>query len=133
MQVCFQPLESIVIELLQRIARPVLVLAHSERQSAEEIVLVVVFVLFRNRVEGNFTSRKGIESQSISLHPMGVPHGPHPGTYERSIGHDRTSELAVMCDTFKPLRLTAVADSIEDKDYHYTWVKRENEAMETSK
>ncbi len=84
-------------------------------------------------VEGNFTSRKGIESQSISLHPMGVPHGPHPGTYEKSIGTDRTSELAVMCDTFKPLRLTAVADSIEDKDYHYTWVKRENEAMETSK
>ena len=84
-------------------------------------------------VEGNFTSRKGIESQSISLHPMGVPHGPHPGTYERSVGTDRTSELAVMCDTFKPLRLTAVADAIEDKDYHYTWVKRENEAMETSK
>ena len=84
-------------------------------------------------VDGNFTSRKGIESQSISLHPMGVPHGPHPGTYEKSIGTDRTSELAVMCDTFKPLRLTPVADSIEDKDYHYTWVKRENEAMETSK
>ncbi|MCO6437028.1 MAG: homogentisate 1,2-dioxygenase [Phycisphaerae bacterium] len=84
-------------------------------------------------VEGNFTSRKGIESQSISLHPMGVPHGPHPGTYEKSIGHDRTLELAVMCDTFKPLRLTSVADAVEDKDYHYTWVKRENEAMETSK
>ena len=44
-----------------------------------------------------------------------------------------TAELAVMCDTFKPLRLTDVADSIEDKDYHYTWIKRENEAMETSK
>ena len=84
-------------------------------------------------VDGNFTSRKGIESQSISLHPMGVPHGPHPGTYEKSIGSDRTSELAVMCDTFKPLRLTSVADAIEDKDYHYTWVKRENEAIETSK
>lgn len=84
-------------------------------------------------VEGNFTSRKGIESRSISLHPMGVPHGPHPGTYQNSIGHDRTSELAVMCDTFKPLRLTTVADSIEMKDYHYTWVNRENEAMETSK
>jgi homogentisate 1,2-dioxygenase len=84
-------------------------------------------------VEGNFTSRKGIEPQSISLHPMGVPHGPHPGTYERSVGSDRTSELAVMCDTFKPLRLTSVGESIEDKDYHYTWVKRENEAMETSK
>jgi len=84
-------------------------------------------------VEGNFTSRKGIDQQSISLHPMGVPHGPHPGTYEKSVGADRTSELAVMCDTFKPLRLTNVADAIEDEDYHYTWVKRENEAMEQSK
>ncbi|MEK6676536.1 MAG: homogentisate 1,2-dioxygenase domain-containing protein [Planctomycetota bacterium] len=84
-------------------------------------------------VDGNFTSRKGIESQSISLHPMGIPHGPHPGTYERSIGTDRTNELAVMCDTFKALKMTAIADTIEVKDYHYTWVNRENEAMETSK
>lgn len=84
-------------------------------------------------VEGNFTSRKGIESQSISLHPMGIPHGPHPGTYEKSVGTDRTGELAVMCDTFKPLRLTPFGASLEDKEYHYTWVKRENEAMETSK
>ncbi len=84
-------------------------------------------------VEGNFTSRKGIDSQSISLHPMGVPHGPHPGTYERSVGTDTTSELAVMCDTFKPLKMTQFADSIEDKEYHYSWVRRENEAMETSK
>jgi len=74
-------------------------------------------------VEGNFTSRKGIESQSISLHPMGIPHGPHPGTYEKSVGTKRTDELAVMCDTFKPLRLTTVADGIEDKDYHLTWAK----------
>ncbi len=84
-------------------------------------------------VEGNFTSRKGIESQSISLHPMGVPHGPHPGTYEKSVGADRTSELAVMSDTFKPLLLTDVARTIEDEDYHYTWVKRQNTPMETSK
>ncbi|MEK6798728.1 MAG: homogentisate 1,2-dioxygenase [Planctomycetota bacterium] len=84
-------------------------------------------------VDGNFTSRKGIESQSISLHPMGVPHGPHPGTYEKSVGTERTSELAVMCDTFKPLLLTPFASTIEDQDYHYTWVKRENESMETSK
>ncbi|MCH7526676.1 MAG: homogentisate 1,2-dioxygenase [Planctomycetes bacterium] len=84
-------------------------------------------------VEGNFTSRKGIDQQSISLHPMGVPHGPHPGTYERSVGISQTAELAVMCDTFKPLRLTKVGSSIEEKDYHYSWVRRENEAMETSK
>ncbi len=74
-------------------------------------------------VEGNFTSRKGIESESISLHPMGIPHGPHPGTYEASIGVKRTSELAVMCDTYKPLIKTKFADTLEDKDYHLTWVK----------
>ena len=84
-------------------------------------------------VAGNFTSRKGIEPQSISLHPMGVPHGPHPGTYEKSIGHDRTAELAVMCDTFKPLKVTPAGEALEDKEYHYTWVKRENTAMEQSK
>ena len=74
-------------------------------------------------VEGNFTSRKGIESESISLHPMGIPHGPHPGTYEASIGVKRTSELAVMCDTYKPLIKTKFADTLEDQDYHLTWVK----------
>jgi homogentisate 1,2-dioxygenase len=76
-------------------------------------------------VEGNFTSRRGIESESISLHPQGVTHGPHPGTYERSVGTRRTDELAVMCDTYEPLRLTTVADGIEDKGYHLSWVKHE--------
>jgi len=77
-------------------------------------------------VAGNFTSRKGIESQSISLHPQGVPHGPHPGTYEASIGVKRTRELAVMMDCYKPLRLTRFAAGIEDKDYHLSWVSRES-------
>ncbi|MDX2197550.1 MAG: homogentisate 1,2-dioxygenase [Phycisphaerae bacterium] len=76
-------------------------------------------------VEGNFTSRKGIESESISLHPQGVPHGPHPGTYEASIGTKTTSELAVMMDCYKPLRLTTVADGTEDKQYHTSWVRNE--------
>jgi len=79
-------------------------------------------------VEGNFTSRKGIEAQSISLHPAGVPHGPHPGTYARSVGAQETHELAVMCDTFEPLHLTQFAAGIEDQDYHFSWVKRENVA-----
>jgi homogentisate 1,2-dioxygenase len=74
-------------------------------------------------VAGNFTSRKGIESESISLHPMGVPHGPHPGTYAASVGTTETKELAVMMDCYKPLRLTAFASGIEDKDYHMSWVK----------
>ncbi|MFQ5502025.1 MAG: homogentisate 1,2-dioxygenase [Phycisphaerae bacterium] len=76
-------------------------------------------------VDGNFTSRKGIDKGSISLHPAGIPHGPHPGTYEKSIGTDRTTELAVMCDTYKQLRLTTAAHDVEDKDYHLTWVSKE--------
>ena len=74
-------------------------------------------------VDGNFTSRKGIQPESISLHPQGVPHGPHPGTYEKSIGTKRTNELAVMCDAYRPWRLTTVAASVEHTDYHTTWVK----------
>lgn len=82
-------------------------------------------------VAGNFTSRRGIDSGSISLHPAGIPHGPHPGTYEKSVGHDRTSELAVMCDTYKLLRLTKVAHELEDKDYHLTWLSKESGGPDT--
>lgn len=82
-------------------------------------------------VAGNFTSRRGIESGSISLHPAGIPHGPHPGTYEKSVGHDRTSELAVMCDTYKTLKLTTVAHELEDKDYHLTWLSKESGGPDT--
>ncbi|HUU85836.1 MAG TPA: homogentisate 1,2-dioxygenase [Phycisphaerae bacterium] len=76
-------------------------------------------------VAGNFTSRRGMGNGSISLHPAGIPHGPHPGTYEKSIGTERTDELAVMCDTYKQLRLTMAAREVEDKGYHLTWVKKE--------
>ena len=74
-------------------------------------------------VDGNFTSRKGVGSGSMTLHPRGLPHGPHPGTYEASIGRDRTDELAVMVDTFKPLRPTPFAEAIEDLGYNRSWVK----------
>jgi homogentisate 1,2-dioxygenase len=74
-------------------------------------------------VEGNFTSRKGIDSQSISLHPAGITHGPHPGMYEKSVGAKTTSELAVMIDGYAPFRLTTAAMELDEKDYHYTWVK----------
>ncbi|MFO0837466.1 MAG: homogentisate 1,2-dioxygenase [Phycisphaerae bacterium] len=84
-------------------------------------------------VAGNFTSRRGIESESISLHPLGVTHGPHPGTYERSIGTRRTDELAVMCDTHDPLRMTTFAAGIEDKNYHTSWVRHEDPGAWTSK
>jgi homogentisate 1,2-dioxygenase len=68
--------------------------------------------------KGNFTSRKGIDSGSISHHPNGTMHGPHPGAYEESMGHRETNELAVMIDTFKPLMPTTAAADTEDIDYH---------------
>jgi homogentisate 1,2-dioxygenase len=68
--------------------------------------------------DGNFTSRKGVGPGSISHHPMGIPHGPHPGAYERSIGATKTDEMAVMCDTFQPLQVTTAALGIEDAGYH---------------
>jgi homogentisate 1,2-dioxygenase len=72
--------------------------------------------------EGNFTSRKGVGPGSISYHPMGTSHGPHPGAYENSIGHTKTSELAVMLDVFAPLRPTAYARAIEDAGYHASFI-----------
>ncbi|MBI5866463.1 MAG: homogentisate 1,2-dioxygenase [Planctomycetes bacterium] len=84
-------------------------------------------------VEGNFTSRRGISSESISLHPLGVTHGPHPGTYERSVGHKRTEELAVMCDAYTPFRMTTVCEQLEDKGYHRSWVTAEGDSEWTSK
>jgi homogentisate 1,2-dioxygenase len=67
--------------------------------------------------DGNFTSRRGVGPGSISHHPMGIPHGPHPGAYEASIGTKQTSELAVMLDTFQTLRATREALPIEDGGY----------------
>ena len=67
---------------------------------------------------GNFTSRKGVGVGSFSHHPAGVVHGPHPGAYEESIGARATDELAVMLDTFAPLRATTAARSVEDPAYH---------------
>ena len=72
-------------------------------------------------VNGNFGSRKGIERSSISLHPRGIPHGPHPGAVEKSLGADRTEELAVMIDTFFPLKYTTIAQSIDDSAYPHSW------------
>jgi homogentisate 1,2-dioxygenase len=67
---------------------------------------------------GNFTSRKGVGPGSISHHPTGIPHGPHPGSYEASIGTRTTNEVAVMLDTFLPLQPTAAALAVEDPAYH---------------
>lgn len=73
-------------------------------------------------VDGDFMSRNNIEKGQITLHPMGIPHGPHPGATERSIGQKETQELAVMVDTFKPLKLTKQAEKIELKDYYKSWL-----------
>lgn len=73
-------------------------------------------------VDGDFMSRNNIEKGQITLHPMGLPHGPHPGAIERSIGKKETREYAVMVDTFKPLKLTTEALQIEDPDYYKSWL-----------
>jgi len=72
-------------------------------------------------VNDKFGSRKGIQEGSITLHPLGIPHGPQPGAVEASIGAQRTEELAVMLDTFRPLYLAEAALGIEDPDYWRSW------------
>lgn len=74
-------------------------------------------------VDGDFMSRNDIGPGHISLHPAGIPHGPHPGATERSIGKVKTDELAVMVDTFKPLMVTEEALNIADEDYYKSWLE----------
>jgi homogentisate 1,2-dioxygenase len=84
---------------------------HSNLQS-EEIIYYV---------SGEFGSRKGIEVGSITVHPSGLPHGPQPGLVEKALGMRRTEELAVMWDTFRPLRLTRFAAGLDEPSYAYSW------------
>jgi homogentisate 1,2-dioxygenase len=84
---------------------------HSNLQSEEMIYYV----------SGNFGSRKGISVGSITLHPSGLPHGPQPGLAEKSLGVAETTELAVMCDTFRPLKLSTFARDLDDGRYAYSW------------
>ncbi len=74
-------------------------------------------------VDGDFMSRNHVDKGYISLHPGGIPHGPHPGAYERSIGQKETGELAVMVDTFKPLMLTQTALDLSDATYKTSWLE----------
>jgi len=76
-------------------------------------------------VDGDFMSRNNIGPGYMTLHPGGIPHGPHPGAYERSIGQTKTEELAVMIDTFKPLKLTEEAVKIDDGKYYQSWMAHE--------
>ena len=82
-------------------------------------------------VAGNFMSRRGVEIASFTLHPAGIPHGPHPGTVEASIGKEATEELAVMVDTFHPLKLTKAALELDDDRYPYSWLPPEDHAKDT--
>lgn len=84
---------------------------HSNLQSEEMIYYV----------SGDFSSRRGVDVGSITLHPSGLPHGPAPGLAERSIGARETGELAVMCDTFRPLRLTSACEALDDGRYALSW------------
>ncbi|HZW77301.1 MAG TPA: homogentisate 1,2-dioxygenase [Flavobacteriaceae bacterium] len=74
-------------------------------------------------VDGDFMSRNDIEAGQITLHPAGIPHGPHPGAAERSIGKTETQELAVMVDTFRPLQLTEDGKKIADGTYYQSWLE----------
>ena len=86
---------------------------HSNLQSEEMIYYV----------SGEFGSRRGIDVGSVTLHPSGLPHGPQPGLAEKSIGTRFTNELAVMCDTFRPLKLTELARELDDGAYALSWAE----------
>ena len=73
-------------------------------------------------VDGDFMSRNNIEKGQITLHPGGIPHGPHPGAIERSVGKKETGELAVMIDPFKPISITEEALNLEVDDYYKSWL-----------
>lgn len=74
-------------------------------------------------VDGDFMSRNHIEKGFLTLHPGGIPHGPHPGAMERSIGQKETKELAVMIDPFKPLQITQEALDLQDDSYAKSWLE----------
>jgi homogentisate 1,2-dioxygenase len=84
---------------------------HSNLQSEE--------VMFY--ADGDYAARKGVDIGCLTLHPSGLPHGPQPGAVEKSLGMKETNELAVMCDTFRPLRLTTLARELDDPSYAYSW------------
>ncbi len=74
-------------------------------------------------VDGDFMSRNDVSPGQITLHPGGIPHGPHPGAYERSIGKTSTDEYAVMIDTFRPLAITQQAMALDDGTYYRSWME----------
>jgi len=77
-------------------------------------------------VDGDFMSRNNIQKGQITLHPGGLPHGPHPGAIERSIGKTATNELAIMIDPFNPVKITKEAMELEFQEYYQSWVQQNN-------
>ena len=73
-------------------------------------------------VDGDFMSRNNIHKGQITLHPGGIPHGPHPGAIERSVGKTHTEELAVMIDPFNPISITKEAMNLQVNDYYKSWI-----------
>jgi homogentisate 1,2-dioxygenase len=71
--------------------------------------------------DGDYAARKGVEVGCITLHPSGLPHGPQPGAVERALGAKRTDELAIMWDTFAPLRLSTLWRQLDKPEYAYSW------------
>ena len=94
---------------------------HSNVQSEEMIYYV----------DGQFGSRKGVDIGAITLHPSGLPHGPQPGLVEKSLGATRTEELAVMCDTFRPLKLSTLSRDLDDPSYAFSWYEEGAELSTT--
>jgi homogentisate 1,2-dioxygenase len=80
-------------------------------------------------VDGDFMSRNNIQKGQITLHPAGIPHGPHPGAIERSIGKKETNEMAVMIDPFNPVQITTEATKIELPEYYQSWMSKNHEVI----
>ena len=70
---------------------------------------------------GDYAARKGVDVGCITLHPSGLPHGPQPGAVEKALGKKHTDELAVMWDTFRPLKLAALWQGIDKPEYALSW------------
>jgi homogentisate 1,2-dioxygenase len=70
---------------------------------------------------GDYAARKGVDVGCLTLHPSGLPHGPQPGAVEKSLGKKATDELAVMWDTFRPLRLATLWRDVDKPEYAYSW------------
>ena len=71
--------------------------------------------------DGDYAARKGVDVGCLTLHPSGLPHGPQPGAVEKALGAKRTDELAVMWDTFRPLKLTTLWRDVDNPAYAYSW------------